>query len=90
MFPAICLRDKNQQITTIPLEQIEVRTPEIERLLHEENNSLVQVETKKENTKEKKVKQVATKKTKKETKPKTTKATKKREDNKNKKTKAKK
>jgi hypothetical protein len=57
-------------------------------------SDVVEVESKKENTKEKKVKQVATKKTKKETKPKTTKATKKKEETKNnkkeKKTKAKK
>ncbi len=81
VFPAICLCNKNQQVTTIPIDEIEIRTAAVERLLREGNNSFV--ESKKENTKEKKVKQVATKKTKKETKPKTTKATKKKEDKKN-------
>jgi hypothetical protein len=94
VFPAICLYDQNQQITTIPIDQFKTRTPEIERLLCEEIFSFgVEVETKNENKKEKKVKQVATKKTKKETKPKTTKATKKKEEKKNnkeKKTKSKK
>ena len=47
LFPAICLLEKNQQITTIPIEQIEIRTPEIERLLCEENISVVEVLTKK-------------------------------------------
>ncbi len=96
LFPAIILYQQNQQITTIPIDEIKTRTPKIESLLCEGNNSIVEVETKKENTKEKKFKKVATKKTKKETKPKTTKATKKKEEekiknNKNvKKTKAKK
>jgi hypothetical protein len=98
-FPAISLYDKNQQVTTIPIEEIKTRTPEIENLIKEyqqqqnkqTNASDFEVETKKENEKEKKVKQVATKKTKKETKPKTTKATKKKEETKKeKKTKAKK
>jgi hypothetical protein len=124
LFPAICLSDKNQQVTTIPIDQIEIRTPEIENLIQEyqeqrknkkiieelklarskllaQNEKMmsdffnqfeqqanasdvieVEIETKKENEKEKKVKQVATKKTKKETKPKTTKATKKKEETK--------
>jgi hypothetical protein len=83
IFPAICLFNK-KQVTTIPIDEIKTRTPEIERLLCEENISFgVEAETKKENKKEKKVKQVATKKTKKETKPKTTKATKKKEETKN-------
>jgi hypothetical protein len=83
LFPAICLWENNQQITIIPIDQIKIRTPAVERLLCEENISYgVEVETKKEN-KEKKVKQVATKKTKKETKPKTTKATKNKEEKKN-------
>jgi hypothetical protein len=94
LFPAICLYCAKHQITTIPIDQIKTRTPAVERLLCEENISFgVEVETKKENTKEKKVKQVATKKTKKETKPKATKATKKKEEaknNKEKKTNAKK
>jgi hypothetical protein len=93
LFPTIFLCKKNQQITTIPLDQIKTRTAAVERLFCEENLSFgVEVATKKENKKEKKVKQVATKKTKKETKPKTTKATKKKEEkkkNKEKKTKAK-
>jgi hypothetical protein len=126
LFPAICLHSFNQQITTIPIDKIKTRTPEIVNLIKEyqeqqnrllmerernkqneemmynffkqfeqqtNTNDSVEVETKKENTKEKKVKQVATKKTKKETKTKTTKATKKKEEKKNnkeKKTKAKK
>ncbi len=130
LFPAICLRYKHQQITTIPIDQIKKRTPQVENLIKEyqqqpknyinievkqarhdllkqneemmsdffkqfeqQTNLSDDVETKKENTKEKKVKQVATKKTKKETKPKTTKATKKKEEKKNnkeKKTKSKK
>jgi hypothetical protein len=98
VFPAIVLWGKNEQVTTIPIDQIEIRTPEIENLIKESRNNREEksseLETKKENKKEKKVKQVATKKTKKETKPKTTKATKKKEENKNnkneKKTKAKK
>ncbi len=83
LFPAICLSERKQQVTTILLDQIKKRTPAVKKLLCEEISSVVEVETKKENTKEKKVKQVATKKTKKETKPKTTKATKKKEENKN-------
>jgi hypothetical protein len=95
LFPAICLWEKNQQVTAIPIDQIENKTPAVERLIFEgNNNSVVEVETKKENTKEKTAKQVATKKTKKETKPKTTKATKKKTEKNNnikeKKTKAKK
>jgi hypothetical protein len=35
LFPAICLREKNQQITTIPIDQIKTRTPEIDNLIHE-------------------------------------------------------
>ncbi len=81
LFPAICLCYCNEQVTTIPIDQIQIRTAAVERLFCEENNSFV--ETKKENTKEKKVKQVAIKKTKKETKPTTTKATKKKEEKKN-------
>jgi hypothetical protein len=102
IFPAICLANPHQQVTTIPIEQITIRTPEINKLIKEyqqqqnkqANASDVEVETKKENKKEKQKKKVATKKTKKETKPKTTKATKKKEEKKNnkneKKTKAKK
>jgi hypothetical protein len=84
LFPIICFYEKNQQVTTIALDQIKTRTPAVERLLFEGNNNSV-VESQKENKKEKKVKQVATKKTKKETKAKTTKATKKKEETKNKK-----
>jgi hypothetical protein len=84
LFPAIVLGRRGQQVTTIPIDQIKSRTPEIERLFREEHISFgVKVETKKENTKEKKAKHVATKKTKKETIPKTTKATKKKEETKN-------
>jgi hypothetical protein len=94
-FPAVSSAFQQQQITTITLNQLEIRTSVVERLLCEENSSnCVEAEPKKENKKEKKVKQVASKKTKKETKPKTTKATKKKEEkksnNKEKKTKAKK
>jgi hypothetical protein len=43
VFPAICLMDKNQQVTTIPIDQIKTRTPEIERLTkedqHQQNNN---------------------------------------------------
>jgi hypothetical protein len=35
LFPAICLARKNQQITTIPIDQIKTRTPEIENLIKE-------------------------------------------------------
>jgi hypothetical protein len=35
LFPATCLREKNQQITTIPIDQIKTRTPEIENLIKE-------------------------------------------------------
>jgi hypothetical protein len=133
LFPAICLGNIYLEVTTIPIDEIKKRTPEIKSLIKEyqeqQNNvegrevkqarnkllkeneemmsvffnqleqqanasDVVEVETKKENTKEKKTKQVATKKTKKETEPKTTKATKKKEEAKNnkkeKKTKAKK
>jgi hypothetical protein len=36
LFPAICLRNENQQVTTIPIDQIKTRTPEIERLIVED------------------------------------------------------
>jgi hypothetical protein len=88
LFPAVSLCNKHQRVTTIPIDQIETRTPAVDRLLCEENVSFV--ETKQENTKEKKAKQVATKKTKKETKPKTAKATKKKENKNNKEKKTKK
>jgi hypothetical protein len=35
LFPAICLFHKDQQITTIPIDQIKTRTPEIENLIKE-------------------------------------------------------
>ncbi len=35
LFPAICLRDRNQQVTTIPIDEIKTRTPEIENLIKE-------------------------------------------------------
>ncbi len=35
MFPAICLCQRNQQITTIPIDQVKTRTPEIENLIKE-------------------------------------------------------
>ncbi len=35
LFPAICLGDKTQQVTTIPIDEIEIRTPEIEELIKE-------------------------------------------------------
>jgi hypothetical protein len=35
LFPAICLADKDQQITTIPIDQIKTRTPEIDNLIKE-------------------------------------------------------
>ncbi len=33
VFPVICLYAANQQVTTIPIDQIKTRTPEIERLI---------------------------------------------------------
>jgi hypothetical protein len=38
LFPAICLADVNQQVTTIPIDQIKKRTPEIENLI---NNQVI-------------------------------------------------
>ncbi len=35
LFPAICLYIHNQQFTTIPIDQIEIRTPEIDELIKE-------------------------------------------------------
>jgi hypothetical protein len=35
LFPAICLAERNQQITTIPMDQVQIRTPEIENLINE-------------------------------------------------------
>jgi hypothetical protein len=35
LFPAICLDDVNQQVTTIPIDQITIRTPEIDKLIKE-------------------------------------------------------
>jgi hypothetical protein len=35
LFPAICLSRCNQQITTIPIDEIKTRTPEIENLIKE-------------------------------------------------------
>ncbi len=35
LFPAICLLYKTQQVTTVPIDQIEIRTPEIENLIKE-------------------------------------------------------
>jgi hypothetical protein len=35
VFPAIILREKNQKVTTIPLNQIKTRTPEIDRIILE-------------------------------------------------------
>jgi hypothetical protein len=35
LFPAICLGSVGQQITTIPIDQIKTRTPEIENLIKE-------------------------------------------------------
>ena len=35
MFPAICFYEKNQQVTTIPIDEIKTRTPEIENLIKE-------------------------------------------------------
>jgi hypothetical protein len=47
LFPAICMRWKNQQVTTIPIDKIEIRTPEIENLIKEQqqpkNNSIEEV-----------------------------------------------
>jgi hypothetical protein len=54
IFCCLVLGEKNQQITTIPIDQIKIQTPEIKRLLFEESNSFVQVEVeaKKANKKE--------------------------------------
>ncbi len=35
LFPALCLGIKDQQITTIPIDQIKTRNPEIENLIKE-------------------------------------------------------
>jgi hypothetical protein len=35
LFPAICLRDKDQQVTTIPIDEVTTGTPEIEELIKE-------------------------------------------------------
>ncbi len=35
LFPAIALSWKNQQVTTIPIDEIKTRTPEIENLIKE-------------------------------------------------------
>jgi hypothetical protein len=35
LFPAICICNQNQQITTIPIDQIKTRTPEIDELIKE-------------------------------------------------------
>jgi hypothetical protein len=35
LFPAMCLYAENQQVTTIPIDQIKNRTPEIEELIKE-------------------------------------------------------
>ncbi len=35
LFPAICLRENDQQVTTIPIDQIKTRTPAVERLIFE-------------------------------------------------------
>ncbi len=43
MFPAICFYDKNQQITTIPIDQIKTRTPEIENLIKEHQQNKNQI-----------------------------------------------
>jgi hypothetical protein len=36
LFPAICLASENQQVTTIPIEQMKTRTPEIDKLVNEQ------------------------------------------------------
>jgi hypothetical protein len=48
LFPAICLFDKNQRVTTIPIDQIKKRTPEIKNLIKEyqqqqQNNGIDEV-----------------------------------------------
>ncbi len=35
LFPAICLFYKNQQVTTLPIDQIKIRTPETKNLIKE-------------------------------------------------------
>jgi hypothetical protein len=35
LFPAICLKYKDQRITTIPIDQLKTRTPDIENLIKE-------------------------------------------------------
>jgi hypothetical protein len=42
LFPSICLKGKDQQVTTIPIDQIKNKTPEIEKLIkeyHEQQNN---------------------------------------------------
>jgi hypothetical protein len=83
LYPSVCLRDENEQVTTISIDRIKKRTPAVEKLIREGNSSgdVVGVEVASKTAKSK-AKQVAKKKTKKETKPKMTKATKKTEKNK--------
>jgi hypothetical protein len=38
LFPAIALSEKNQQVTTIPIDQIKIRTPVVERLILEHHH----------------------------------------------------
>ncbi len=81
VWPVICLCFQSQQVTAIPIGQIEIRTPAVENLI-KEFQSQENVEIKKENEKEKKAQQVATKKSKKESEN-TTVATKKKDETKN-------
>jgi hypothetical protein len=45
LFPAFCLAYDNQQITAIPIEQIKIRTPEIEELIkeHQQQQNPIQI-----------------------------------------------
>jgi hypothetical protein len=36
VFPTICLMYKDQQVTTIPIDQIKIRTPEIDKLINQQ------------------------------------------------------
>ncbi len=56
LFPAICLYTVGQQITTIPIDQIKTRTPEIENLIKEyqqqQNRLLREIELNEERNKQ--------------------------------------
>jgi hypothetical protein len=56
LFPAICMMEKGQRVTTIPIDQIKTRTPEIENLIKEyqqqQNRLLREIKLKEERNKQ--------------------------------------